>query len=102
MSLQELLGRLGEHWNRLGSPLREAAQPGLLDDELDEIMRPTGVQLPEELLEWWRWHNGTSFRDALALEASICSASWVLLGIQPAVAKYAQFRELFVDPADYS
>lgn len=32
--------------------------PGLTDIEIDRIVEPWGLQLPEEVRTWWRWHNG--------------------------------------------
>jgi hypothetical protein len=31
---------------------------GLSDAEIDELLLPVGINLPEEARVWWRWHNG--------------------------------------------
>lgn len=36
----------------------DAWAPGLTDAQIDEIVGPTDLQMPEEARAWWRWHNG--------------------------------------------
>lgn len=36
----------------------DAWAPGLTDQQIDDIIAPTHLQLPEEARVWWRWHNG--------------------------------------------
>lgn len=36
----------------------EAWAPGLSDEEIDALLEPHDVDLPEEARRWWRWHNG--------------------------------------------
>lgn len=34
--------------------------PGLTNAEIDRIVEPWGLQLPNEVRAWWRWRNGTA------------------------------------------
>ena len=36
----------------------DAWAPGLSDAQIDDIIGPAGLQMPEEVRVWWRWHNG--------------------------------------------
>jgi hypothetical protein len=36
----------------------EAWAPGLSDEEIDALLEPHDLDLPEEARRWWRWHNG--------------------------------------------
>jgi hypothetical protein len=53
--LDTYLGEL----RRLGAPAAETLVPGLSDAEIDAVLEPVGVELPEEARVWWRWRNGT-------------------------------------------
>jgi len=50
----------------LGAPICKAWAPGCSDAHIDAILRPLGIELPEEARVWWRWHNGT--RDDAPME----------------------------------
>jgi hypothetical protein len=53
--LDEFLGEL----RRLGAPAAETLAPGLSDAEIDALLLPLGIDLPDEARVWWRWRNGT-------------------------------------------
>jgi hypothetical protein len=36
----------------------ETWAPGLTDEEIDALLEPYDLVLPEEARRWWRWHNG--------------------------------------------
>ena len=36
----------------------DAMAPGLTDTQIDQIIEPWELQLPEEVRAWWRWRNG--------------------------------------------
>ena len=59
----------------------DALAPGLADHEIDEIVGPLELELPEELRAWWRWHNGGPV-ELLPARA--------MYSLQHAVAQYAQ------------
>ncbi len=52
------LAELEQVWEQRDIPIRHHLQPGLTDVEIEQIMAPTGLTLPEEARAWWRWHNG--------------------------------------------
>jgi hypothetical protein len=49
----------------------EAWAPGLSDDEIDELIAPTDLLLPDEVRAWWRWHNGVVTPDVPARSREI-------------------------------
>ena len=53
-TLAELEEAVGRHDPELVARLA----PGLTDAEMDDVMRPLGLTLPEEDRVWWRWHDG--------------------------------------------
>jgi cell wall assembly regulator SMI1 len=56
--MQELLERL-ELWLQQNKPdFSSQLQPGLSLDEIIEITTPLQFQLPNEVIELYRWHNG--------------------------------------------
>jgi hypothetical protein len=54
----ELLERFDAELRALGSPIVDTWAPGLSDDQIDALLQPLGIDLPEEARVWWRWHNG--------------------------------------------
>lgn len=53
--LDEFLGAL----RRIDAPAAGTLVPGLSDTEIDAVLEPLGIDLPEEARVWWRWRNGT-------------------------------------------
>jgi len=41
-----------------GAPVADRLRPGLSDVEIDEVLGPLGIDLPEEARVWWKWHDG--------------------------------------------
>jgi hypothetical protein len=55
----DLLEQLEHRW-LAGSPeVFERIAPGLSDAEIAEVARPLGFDLPDEVLRWFRWQNGS-------------------------------------------
>jgi hypothetical protein len=54
----EHLEGLERHWRRQRMPIADRLRPGLSDDEIDELVGPLGLRLPNEPRRWWRWHDG--------------------------------------------
>jgi len=73
----EILGRFG---------IVEAWAPGLTDPQIDEIIGPADLELPEEARVWWRWHNGTHHGHAPDRLAIVPGRD--LVALQGAVAVY--------------
>lgn len=53
-----LLDQFDARLRALGAAIVDAWGPGLTDDAIDALVRPIGIDLPEEARVWWRWHNG--------------------------------------------
>lgn len=53
-----LLERFDAKLRTLGAPIVDAWAPGLDDEEIDAVLLPLGIDLPEEARVWWRWHDG--------------------------------------------
>jgi hypothetical protein len=86
-----LLERLDARIREGGALLADAWAPGLTDDQIDELLRPAGIDLPEEARVWWRWHNGT--RDDAPANARAFAWRWPV-SLQDAVESYEHCRAL--------
>jgi hypothetical protein len=67
----EILGELELRWRRLGTTMAERMEPGLDDDEIDQITAPLGFSLPEEARRVFRWHQGSSLAPLAAYRTLI-------------------------------
>lgn len=57
--LLALLDRLEGFWRDQHHPLAGSVRPGLTAERIEELMAPTGLTLPPELVTWWSWHDGS-------------------------------------------
>ena len=64
----------------------EAWAPGLSDAQIDDIIGPTGLQMPEEVRVWWRWHNGV--RPGYPPDHWMVVPGRILLALEPEVEAY--------------
>lgn len=55
-----LLAELEATWQEAGAQIADVLAPGLSDGQIDELMAPTGLRLPDEARRWWGWHNGVT------------------------------------------
>jgi hypothetical protein len=55
---RKLLDEFEARLRALGAGIVDGWAPGLTDDQIDALVRPIGIDLPEEARVWWRWHNG--------------------------------------------
>ena len=55
----ELLAELESRWRRGRALVLDAMDPGLTDQQIDELL-PNGFVLPEEARVWWRWRDGVT------------------------------------------
>jgi hypothetical protein len=62
----ELLEELERRWRERSPEIFERFAPGLSDEEIIATAAPLGLTLPEEVLRWFRWQNGTNFPVMLA------------------------------------
>ena len=58
MRTADLLAQFESLWVAQGAPIAAALAPGLGDDEIDALIEPTGLSLPPEARELFRWHDG--------------------------------------------
>jgi hypothetical protein len=88
------LGEFVSELRRLGAPVADALAPGLTDAEIDELLAPLGIDLPEEARRWWRWHNGT---DPHAPLASRMFGHRHLLSLQDEASFNLETRDVYKD-----
>ncbi len=85
-----MLERFDGQLRALGAPIVDAWAPGLGDEEIDAILLPLHIDLPEEARVWWRWHNGT--REDTSTSARHLWHRWPC-SLQAAAEDYASGRE---------
>ncbi|WP_445152674.1 SMI1/KNR4 family protein [Baekduia sp. Peel2402] len=76
----QLLAALEQRWRACGAQTPEIMEPGLTDEQIDEVAAPLGFPLPDELRTLYRWHNGSGRHEmawlrslwALELTVSAC------------------------------
>ena len=51
---QALLDQFDARLRALGAAIVDAWAPGLTDDQIDALVCPIGIDLPEEARVWWR------------------------------------------------
>lgn len=56
---ESLLHEFLRELERIEAPVARSLNPGLSDSEIDELLIPVGIDLPEEARQWWRWRNGS-------------------------------------------
>jgi len=54
----DLLDRFEARLRKEGAAIVDHWAPGLTDAQIDELLVPLGIDLPEEARRWWRWHDG--------------------------------------------
>jgi len=92
----ELLGQFESALRTAGVEVDRLA-PGLTDEEIDAVAEPLGLEFPEEVRVWWRWHNGAPPRESIYL-----LPQRVMLRLKEAVGSYAYDvetgRAAYADP----
>jgi hypothetical protein len=56
---QALLDRFDARLRAAGALVVDHWAPGLTDAQIDALLHPLDIDLPDEARVWWRWHNGT-------------------------------------------
>lgn len=81
----------------MNHPLVDALRPGASADEIHAAVEPTGMALPDEAVELWRWRNGLD--PAFTADRAHVPGSEMLpggvrfLSIAAAVQDYLRFRD---------
>ena len=91
--LSPLLHELGAAMDAAGATFTSYAYPGISDDEIDELLAPTGLGVPTELREWWRWHHGSRVDVPLTGNHEIGPGGWGLMTIPQALDDRALWLE---------
>lgn len=68
----------------------EAWAPGLTDEEIDETIATTDLQLPDEVRTWWRRHNGLVSHDVPVDQIHLVPSNREPMSLGNAVACYQQ------------
>jgi hypothetical protein len=55
---RDLLELFEQRLRAQGALIIENWAPGLADEQIDALLQPLGIDLPEEARVWWRWHDG--------------------------------------------
>jgi cell wall assembly regulator SMI1 len=96
------LDRLERVWRRLDSPLVDLLRPGLSDEQIDELMAPTGLTLPDELRLWWGWHDGAPTTSDQEEGRGLGSGGWLHVSPSEAIDLYNYhegfYREMIAIP----
>lgn len=95
---RELLDKFEARLRGVGALIVDAWAPGLTDAEIDSLLLPLDVDLPEEARVWWRWHNGWR-PDSSQLARAIIPGRW-LTSLQVAAQEYEDFRDPMRDAGD--
>lgn len=91
MLTTERLERFEAALRRAGAPVVDYAEPGLTPDQARALTVPfKKIELPQELLTWFGWHNGAT-RGSLSL-----NRMW--LSLQEALEEYEDLQEAGADP----
>lgn len=59
----EQLAELDEHLRAQRVPVVERLGPGLGRQEMAAVVGPLGLELPEEAVVWWGWHDGAAHHE---------------------------------------
>ena len=95
---QKLLGSFEARLRAAGALIVDAWAPGLTDAEIDALLEPLGIDLPEEARVWWRWHNGF-VPGSSQLSRQITPSRW-LTALETAADLYADMRDPMRDAGD--
>lgn len=75
----------------------DALSPGLTDAEIDQIIEPWDLKLPDEVRVWWRWRNGGPPGNSLYLLPRRVMLD-LEAAIQPHVQDVKSGRTEYADP----
>jgi hypothetical protein len=76
-------------------PVLDRLRPGLSPPEMDALVEPLGLALPQEAKHWWAWHDGSSSTFNIYALTPLFS----FLPLAKAVAEAEQLRRRWPDPA---
>lgn len=86
------LERFEEALRKAGAPVVDYLLPGLTPEQVREFTAPFNeLELPQELLTWFGWHNGASSRASL-------SPKRMWLSLQETLEEYEMLQQAGADP----
>lgn len=88
----ELLERFRSALLAIDAPLGKALAPGRSDAAIDALLRPLGIELPDEARIWWRWRDGVR---PGATDADHMFGWRAMLSLEQAAALYAEERDVW-------
>jgi cell wall assembly regulator SMI1 len=91
-SLPETMDRYMAALDRLDVPSARNLAGGLTDNEIDDLMMPTGLTLPLEARQWWRYHNGVI--DDREVNDRALAATWEFNTLAACVGHWRQSCEI--------
>lgn len=96
-SLDVLLRRWETHWIDLELPIATAVNPGASEPMIDAIERRVGLTFPDELRQWFQWHNGARSRSGFARSSPEAAPGWHLFSLDQAAERYLTARASMPD-----
>jgi cell wall assembly regulator SMI1 len=84
-----VLDRLEAQWRRDGASWVGLLQPGRSADEVTAALGQIGLIPPQQLTDWWGWHDGVSAGGWMGGGAQICH-------LDAALRLYAMHREIAI------
>jgi hypothetical protein len=93
----DMLERFDHALQATGALIADAWAPGLTDDQIDELLLPAGIDLPEEARMWWRRHNGTRAESPMVARHL---AHRVPLGLEDVVDMFEHERAMMLELHD--
>jgi len=94
--LTALLAELDAALDATGAPFLELANPGIGEDRVATALLDAGLRPPPaELLEWWRWHNGSREVNGRWGAEMVGPGFWTLLSLEQSLADRARWREMW-------
>lgn len=102
--LVDRLRALEDALGDLGIDLRQFAAPGLEDAAFDQVTDRTGLTLPEEAKDWFRWQNGPADAVGPFGVGPSLTPEWYFMSLEGAIRNYLdgrqQSRQLASGPDD--
>jgi hypothetical protein len=90
----DMLEAFNDRLRGAGARMAERWRPGLTDTQIDELLLPAGIDLPEEARVWWRFYDGQQVADDGTV---LTLGGRQFPSLEYAVEWYEQFRGMFYE-----
>jgi hypothetical protein len=91
----ELLEAYAHRMRALGCPFDERSAPGLSQHEIEALMEPLQLELPDEARTWWGWRNGQADR-----RAGLFFPGFTPYSLADAAGEYQLMRKVAAETAE--